>query len=842
MRSAARISFIFIFIVLTFLPTQSAICATGGNKPAGNDGKIIAVIDSLHEQFRQYVHILPGQALDYSREALNLSIQTGDSLRIARSLFNVGESYRQLGDNLEAFDHYSRSSKVYKSLKNVEGIADSYDKLGVILRIMGDYANALSYHLKAIEISRKNNYEKGIANALVNSGIVYRNLGKDDISLKQYNEALLIAKKVRDLNAVSIAYVSLGNVYYYRKDFVKALEYYDESLKISEMEAYQGENQSGTYNNIGNVYREKRDFTKALLFYNKSLEITETCGDKNNQAVTYKNIGITYSKMGNIQLCTEFLNKSLELANSIKLRRVAKEVLYEFYLLYQQKNNHQKALEYYTAYSAVKDSLFNQNIYIRLALAQFEHELMNKNYENQILEQDNKIQELKLDKEGNLVRYLVIIVFLILISASFLVWLYRLKSRANRELRWLNSSLEMIVQERTKKILDEVELRRAAQEQAEAANKTLKRWLANMSHEVRTPLNVINGMIEMIMKSDSISEQTASLEIIRDASHSLMYMIKNILDYSIMEGGTKIELKKEKFDINAIAVSSVKAWLPVCQSKNLEIQYSIDPSIPHSLMGDEDKLRQILNNLLSNAVKFTEKGEISLAISRIPAGDPAQKSVSVKFVLNDTGIGISTNKQKLIFKGFIQEQDSIDRKFGGIGIGLTISRHYVELMGGTMDLKSSKGKGSTFSFVLDFDVADEPVKQGIDNELAARRLKILVAEDNLLNAQVLRAVLTRMGHESSLAENGKEAIDVLTREYFDAVLMDIEMPEMDGIEATRVIRSGSSGVLNPNIPIIAVTAHALQDYERKSYEAGMNKYLTKPANAEKLSTVLSQVC
>jgi CheY-like chemotaxis protein len=267
----------------------------------------------------------------------------------------------------------------------------------------------------------------------------------------------------------------------------------------------------------------------------------------------------------------------------------------------------------------------------------------------------------------------------------------------------------------------------------------------------------------------------------------------------------------------------------------------IDPDIPEKLKGDKDALLQILYNLVGNAVKFTEKGTIKTSVNLMQKPD-ADNNIRLQFSVKDSGIGISKLKQKLIFMDFTQEYDTSTRKYGGAGLGLTISKHFIELMGGDILVESEKGKGSNFIFEVNLNVDKTKSKHSESEEQADKSsLKILIAEDNLLNAQVIVAFLNRLGHQSNVASNGLEALEKLATGEYDAVLMDIEMPEMDGLDATRAIRKGEKEVKNPEIPVIALTAHALQDYEEKSYKAGMNSYLTKPVDINQLSEVLQEL-
>jgi CheY-like chemotaxis protein len=317
-------------------------------------------------------------------------------------------------------------------------------------------------------------------------------------------------------------------------------------------------------------------------------------------------------------------------------------------------------------------------------------------------------------------------------------------------------------------------------------------------------------------------------------------MIKDVLDYSQIESG-KMELKISSFDFHKLIISVINAYYLDASSKEIKLSYDIASDIPKFVIGDPDALRQVLYNLIGNAIKFTDKGtvEVSVVLNEIIS---KSEEVKLQFSVRDSGIGISKLKQKLIFMDFTQVDNSATRRYGGVGLGLTISKYFVELMGGKISVQSNKGNGSEFTFEITLKTDKEKsIRKVTDQSPKNRKLHLLVAEDNLLNSQVIAAFLNRLGHTSKIACNGRMALEILGKEDFDAVLMDIEMPEMDGIEATVAIRKGEENVRNPKIPIIALTAHALRDYEEKSYKAGMDSYLTKPIDIEKLTEVLQSV-
>jgi len=446
----------------------------------------------------------------------------------------------------------------------------------------------------------------------------------------------------------------------------------------------------------------------------------------------------------------------------------------------------------------------------------------------------------------------------VLMAAGIWISLYRLRiSRIKAHQR----KLEQLVQERTEQLGHAMEDERTARlneararQEAERANRAKSEFLANMSHEIRTPMNGMIGMASLLEQTHLTAEQQGYTRTIQSCGETLLTVINDILDFSKIESG-KMDLDEKEIDLRQCMEEVLIIFSAKAAQAGLELTCQVDEAIPRSIITDKDRLRQILINLISNAIKFTHQGEVRVRafISRtagparkmqLAKGDALQSGqIELGFEVKDSGIGIAPDKLDHLFKAFSQVDSSITRKYGGTGLGLVICDKLISLMGGRIRVESEEGKGSIFSFTIltrpgrtEIGIAPTPPVQ-LPTDLAKRYpLQILVAEDNPINQQLALIILTKMGYAPEFVENGKEALNKLKEKKIDLILMDIQMPEMDGLEATRIIRSTNGA--RPFI--IAMTANAMQGDQEEYLAEGMNDYLSKPVDLNELVRILKK--
>jgi PAS domain S-box-containing protein len=759
---------------------------------------------------------------------------------------NIGSVYSEKMQFDKAEEYLLKAYDLSVEINNIDMQAANINNLGKVYYRKKEYRRALDFYYRALKINELMDDKWSYSNTLQNIGLVYIDQGRLNSAFNSFRKALSVSKKYGMKNLTMTLYDDISGYYEKVGDYKSALKYHKLYSEIND--SIYNEDTRSQIAEIENKYQFQHK-EQQLKLYEKENEV-QSLQIKTQRYVIYSVVSFSILILVLVILFyyRSHINKKARMVLEEKNTKITEQkiLLEKAVSELRESEEKQKSL-----ISNILDGIFiiqnNRLLYVNEAGQQISgysfYELQEVNFQDiihpddQAFVVDNHRKRLRGEKVSNSYQFRLIHkngnIVNVLISAGAISYhgqkaiLGTLKDITNQK-----KYEDALIHEK---------------KQAEQATKSKSMFLAGMSHEIRNHLNSIIGIADVLKETELTDEQMEYLNIIDVSGNNLLNIINEILDFSKIESGHVI-LEKEEFSISKVVKDVIALHEINAKKINLYLKADISKEINDMVIGDPVRVSQVLINLVSNALKFTDNGGITIKI--VPdirqESRKAKNDIALKFMVIDTGIGISKDSQNKLFKPFSQTHAAVERKKGGTGLGLVISMRLVEMMQGKIGIVSDVGKGSTFWFTAKFQISNTQLlkgEPGANTTLTNNRIKILLVEDNVLNQHLTTSILTKGGYKTDVAENGKIGLDLYKKNIYNIVLMDIQMPVMDGIEATRMIRKFEKTVAGNNrrAKIIAVTAHTKEGEKQQFFEAGMDLYLSKPFKSSDLIDLIKKI-
>ncbi len=800
-------------------------------------------LDLLIKSADEYNNTNTDLSIEYAKIAIGLAKKLNKPSEQISAEVIIGKAYFLKGNYTSAIEQLESSQAFSLSTNDSVHLIDIYRVYSLIYTKLGDFKKALEYSQNAFALVGKLNQRNKLAELVREIGNIYFSFGEPTIALDFYQKSLKICKENNDRIGLSKAYNNIGRIYGEMGQLTKALEYLHKSLEIK----YKYDNKLGIANtllNIGTIYYRQENYSKAIDYFMQANSNYTKVNFIEGVSNSFQYAGFCYLKTKQYKLSEEFFNKAWDIANKTKIRTLLVVVSLGESELYAETNRYKSAYESLLKFRELNDSVYSSKQKNLLMELETKYRLREKEKQIILL---SKEQELKDVQQKKLIFWIAFLIIAALFLATIIFFIYnqmRFRGRVNRqlleeisqrkvieeELKQYQEHLEVIVDERTKDL-------KIAKDKAEESDMLKTAFLANMSHEIRTPMNAIIGFSDLLLKAESCdADKEEFVKLIISNSDTLMNLINDIMDISIIESG-QIKLVKSKFLVSEILEELLfifKEEMHKVQKEHINIVLDYEQSLKSVfIFNDRNRLKQVLSNLLSNALKFTKEGSIVMGFKQT---NPR----TITFFVKDTGVGIPPDSCDSIFERFSKYNFGDETTlFPGTGLGLALCRELIQLMDGNIWVNSKLKEGSTFFFNLPYNGFDETIdsENEIEHESLSLDLKgktIIVAEDAISNFKLIKAYLKRTNVNLLWAKEGKEVIHLLDNHQVDLILMDIQMPVMDGIKTIGIIRK-----MGNRIPIIIQTAFTLSNEIERSLSAGGNDYMIKPIKKEDLINKIS---
>jgi signal transduction histidine kinase len=773
------------------------------------------------------VRTFPERTFENASRARDLCIENKLTYDLVLAYKYMGEAKIETEEYYEA-QKYLQEASLLLADQMPKTSGNIYFLLGKAKYYLGEYEDANTQYLKALKLFEAENRDADIAKTLQNIGLIHHSLDNKVKASYYYHRALDINLKIGNDTNIAGLYQNLGIIYYQNDDFEKALDYYEKSIHIYN-ELNQPDKIATTFSNIGLIQLKQEEYENAFESFHRSYELFESADLKLGKLWTLHNCGTAKLYLEHFDDARDYYNKSLELARDIKNPEGIISNLNALTELSEQLQDFKSAFYYFSDYTEIRDSIHSSDLKERVAELETLYSL--ETQEKELAEKNAELRRQKTQKSA-----ILIVLFFMGIALSIIYLAYREKKLSEIQIVSHKLDLENSLVQKNKELENQITERKIAEE----SDKLKSAFLANMSHELRTPMNAIIAFSNFMRDPElSQGKRDEYLDHITTAGDSLLRLIDDIIDIAKLEA-RQLKISISPVNINRLLRETYKVFTNI-KSKNkyrAVLKLNIDTKIDYIVNTDAIRVKQVVSNLLDNAFKYTPSGTIEFGM--------LIGQEWLEFYVRDTGIGIPKAKQESIFDRFSQVETELNRKFGGTGLGLAICKNLINLLGGEIWVESVARKGSIFRFTL-------PINQlraiEINKELPEGKTSllkntsynwetktILVAEDEELNYKVLDSCLSKTNARILRANDGLKAVELCMTEKIDLVLMDIQMPHMNGYEATLAIKK-----LNRDVPVIAQTSFAMADEREKCISAGCDDYITKPLNLDHLLEKIHQL-
>lgn len=776
----------------------------------------------------------PQLASDILEKAMKIAVELEDRKAVAHVLTYFGNNYRAIGLYSKALESHLEAYDIAMELDNDTMSIFSLNDAGNIYYDMKQYGEALERYRDALAISQDQGFSYGKSVSLNNIGLVYKRLGIHDSALAYHKRGLKVRETLQDPYFIGHSLIYIGEDYVNLRQYDNAINTLSKAL-----EALQHSHDIALYANalikMSDVYNARHEVNHTLMLY-RQIDSTLTTHNQYLLLSEHKvRMGRLHEQQGDLRKADSLYLQGIAIAKQNNLILQQLDALDKKIQLHIDQREYDQALHYLQAHNETSDKLDQEAYTQRMNLVEAQHKAKQKEKELLALSQVSALQQKALAAQRVKNNALFGIIAILMILGLLIFWAFLQKAKNNKELLTKNA----IIQQQKQEIETTFSRLKEAKEEAEKYSHAKTDFVSNLSHEIRTPMNAIVGLTELLLENKYRSkEDTKCLYSIQNSADHLVTILNDVLDLAKVEAG-KLTLSMAPFSIARLSENLVYAMKQRI-NKPVLLSAEVEESVPHWIVGDETRLYQVLSNLISNAIKFTAKGSVKLHISQLFA---SETSTTLKCKVADTGIGMSENQLKKIFQRFEQASDEIFKHYGGSGLGLNIAQKLIHIHGGSLQVESTPGIGTTFYFVIEFKVAgpqqvpDKNKPMPIP-EVDLSKVRILYVEDNEVNRFLAEQMFISKDTVLDYAENGKIAIEMIENNHYDLVLMDIQMPIMDGIETTKWLRQHGNGYAS--IPIIGFTADVMNGTKTKALRAGMDDVILKPFKKEELFAIISK--